>query len=522
MLTERSIINFLVWIGGLILGPYLAASAVQGNFYPIGVLAAACSLVFIFGVLRDRMCLLPLMGTFITGKLNFIPVLHPEPFELFPLALIAYYLIAYLTLQRKKMQIGPLYFFVPILIIGAIILYHEHQFGLHSIGGSREGSRPAIFMLVAVLAYICGVSTGSPSPRFMVWTPFICVVLTFIFAIPYTVTTYLPSTAPYFFVFIDSINGSAYLSNVLDTDEIVRNQAQANVASTLMIFLVAYYPFYTWWRPQRWWMAVAALGCIALVIMGGFRSVLAVFGLALLLATWCHLGWRTLAAIPAIFLGIFLLISAQDSHYIHLPDAAQRTLSFLPGNWDPEVMSTAKSSNHFRAKIIETYMREEAHKSPWFGNGVSFDIADFDLYTYLALTQETDEGYYQSKEFIVSKQFHTGWVSLYDSVGLVGFVTFLFFSGSMIWVTGRMIFRKGVDHRSPLFPMKIWMFTNISASFVGYFTVFGDFRTTFPVYCYYAIVLVHLNRLEKEGYRASAASRAVPFDPTRTEAPIPA
>jgi hypothetical protein len=506
----------------MIIGPYLAVSAVESNFVPFGVLAAMCAVFVVFGYLRDGMCLLPLIGTFIAGKFNFIPILRPAPTELFPLALVIYYLIAYTALQRKKFLTGPLLFFIPITIIALIMIYHEHTFGLRSEGGGREGGREAIFVVAAAIAYLCGVSVNSPSPRFLYWTPLFCVIAAVVSAIPYAVTTYLPGTTPFFYIFTDNINGTAYSADVLNTGTIVRSGAQSVVGAAVMTFLVSYFPVFTWWRPNRWWVALLSLGCIGLVLIGGFRSIFAEFGFTIFVALWCYYSWRALLVVPIFALGIVLITALHSSHAIQLPLAAQRSLAFLPGDWDPEVLDNTKASNDFRTNILKVYMREDAAKSPLLGNGLSYDSADFQRYSYLAMYQEMPDSYYGTEIFVTGKMFHTGWISLYDAEGVIGFATFLVFTLSLVWFSGRMVFQKGVDRHSMLFPLKVWMFCNLLTNLVSFFTVFGDFKFAFPVYCFYAILWVHLGRLERFGYWANVPVRQVPFDPSRTELSVPA
>ncbi len=506
----------------MILGPYLAVSAVEFNFVPFGVLAATCALFVIFGYLKDAICLLPLIGLFVAGKFNFIPVLHPAPTEIFPLLLIIYYLIAYVALQRKKPLTGPLYFFIPITVMALIMLYHEHSFGLRSAGGGSEGGRGGIFVVVAAIAYICGVSVNSPSPRLMFWTPLVCVAAAGASNISYFVTTYLPGTAPYFYIFTDNINQSAYSSEVLDSGVIVREGAQGVFGAEVLTFLIAYFPISTWWRPGRWWIIIAAIFCTALVVVAGFRSNLALFGLTILAGLWCFYGWRTLVALPVVALGIVTLTSLHTSRIIHLPDSAQRSLAFLPGDWDPGVVENTSASNDFRRKIIDVYLREDAAKNPLLGNGVSYDSDIFERYTYLWKYNEMPDGYYETEAFVVSKQFHNGWISLYDAEGAIGFGAFLAFTLSLVWCSGRMIFQRGVDRRSLLFPLKVWLFCNIFPALFGFFTVFGDFKSAFPYFCFFAILLVHIARIEKFGYWATVPVRQVPFDPSRTQPSVPA
>jgi hypothetical protein len=522
LLTERSIINFLIWIGGLIVGPYLAISALSGNFAPALAVASICFLVFIFGFWRDQICFLPLLGLFIAGRLNFLPF-RLATSDLCSMALVVYYIIAYIALQRKIMKTGPMFFFLPIVIVAAIILYHIRGAGLRSMGGGEEGARGALFVLLACVGYLCGVSVNTPSPSFFAKIPLFCLAATMFSAIPYTLSTYFPHISPFLVLVTDNINDTAYSSEVLGGGEgLVRNAGQAGVGAVLMGYLVSVYPMGTWWRPHRWWVAILALGCCELVIMGGFRSSFLNFCVMVFVATWCHYSWRTLILLPPALFGIFLATAVQDSHLVRLPMAAQRTLAFLPGDWDAAVIDSTDSSNDFRQKIQQIYIKEDLRKSPLLGNGFSYSSDEFQKMNYLAKTQDTPDGYYAMKVFVTGKMFHTGWISVYDSVGLVGSAAFVFMSVSLLWVIGPTRFGVITDHRSPLFPLKVWVFANNFSSFIGYFTVFGDFKAAFPALCYSAIIIHHLMRLEKHGYTGTMSLREFHYDPAKIEASVPA
>ena len=171
LLTERSIINFLIWIGGLILGPYLAISALEGNFAPTLVVAAIAFLVFIFGVGRDKICFLPLFGIFISGRFNFLP-LRLAPSDLCSLALVIYYIVAYIALQRKITVPGADVLFLPIVIIASIVLYHQRGSGLRAMGGGEEGARGCpVYFTVLHRLLLRDQSVNTPAPSFFARIP---------------------------------------------------------------------------------------------------------------------------------------------------------------------------------------------------------------------------------------------------------------------------------------------------------------------------------------------------------------
>ncbi len=502
MLTERNIINFLIWGGGLILGPYLALTAMEGNFWPSLCAAIITFLIFCFVVVRDRLFIFPMLGAAVAGKLNFLPVAF-SPSDIGMLVLVFYYVVTYGALQHRVIRTGPFVFFVPMLIITAIVLYHDHSFGLHVFGGNAglQGSRPGIFILLATLTYLCGISLPAPSVSFMAKVPLYCLGVSIASSLPYTITTYLPDTAPYMWILTDNINITAYFNAETSRDEIVRASGEAGVGFTLMAILLAYIPINTWWRPTRWYALVLGLLCVWFVINGGYRSGTVVFGVMILVSAWCHVSWRALVLVPAIILLALALSIGQQNRVIDLPLSAQRGLSFLPGGWDESVVNSASSSNEFRDNIQRVYWDEYLLQSPLLGNGFAFDGNEFEKMAYMAAHHETTNGYYTSKQFITGKLFHIGWISVYDAVGLVGTVAFIALGVSMLWVLGRMTLGPGVDHQSPLFPLKVWMFSNLFITMFGYFTVFGNFNWVFQGWCFQAILVFFLWKLERSPHQ---------------------
>jgi hypothetical protein len=177
---------------------------------------------------------------------------------------------------------------------------------------------------------------------------------------------------------------------------------------------------------------------------------------------------------------------------------AQRTMSFLPGDWDDEALESAKSSDAFRKGIQDVYIKEYLVKSPLLGNGFDINTKEFDNlnnmleHGYPGL----DQDYLQSKVFIEGKIFHVGWVSLYDTVGIIGFLVFIVLGWNEIRVSAHFVFGPKADHQSPLFPLYVWMLCGTVPTMIGFFTVFGDFAVTFMSMCVTGIVLSQLSDIE--------------------------
>jgi len=219
-----------------------------------------------------------------------------------------------------------------------------------------------------------------------------------------------------------------------------------------------------------------------------------------LLSTICYSRWRVILALPLFILVPLCFLFIQSSHIggLTLPTTVQRTMSFIPGDWDVDVKRSAENSNGFREDISRVYIHEYLRKSPLLGNGFTFDPKETEAYEALTHTgSASDHSYYESKAFIVSKNFHVGWISLYDAVGLIGGIAFVALSLNLIGMSGWFIFHRGADMHSSLFPIKVWLFSNFTSSCVNYFITFGSFNSSFIGMMMTSIILVHLSVIER-------------------------
>jgi hypothetical protein len=466
-------------------------------------------------LVKDRISVFPLMSAFFAGNLNFLPF-GLTPVEVLSLMTVLYYLINYVALKRRPIDGGPRYLLFPMLVIIGIVLIHDHQISLKAAGGDggEEGSRPGLLILLAFVAYLCGINIPSPSGAFLRSVPWWCLILACIGNVPYFLTTLFPSLAPYVYYVSGNVNTSAYLESLgggTEAADVERNGAILALSGILQGILVSYFPINTWWRPSRWILIFLSLLCLYGTLSGGYRNGLLSFAMFTFLAAICYCRWRVLIILPALILVPFAIIFIQNEHPngMRLPDSIQRTMSFLPGNWDPDVVISAGSSNDFRADVKRVYINEYLYKSPWIGNGFTFDARENDALDAMSKAPGvSDPEYFKIKMFLVSKNFHVGWISLYDAVGIIGSVAFVVLNLSLIWMAGRFIFQRNVDVGSQLFPVKVGLFCGSTSGLIGYFTTFGSFNQAMIGMCLNAVLLIHVIRVEQ-----ATASKIVPLPP---------
>jgi hypothetical protein len=511
MVTERALINALILVATLIGAPFIISSALEsGDFVPFLVFAGAITLLLAFFVIRDSLCFAPVLCGSMALSLNFLPI-PLDGSHAAGILLILYYFTGYILIRQKPVKLGPPHFFWPMMVILGIMLYHNHTITAQRFGGeagATEGVKPAILLYIIYITYFCAINVRSPSVNFLAKTPLYVVVFTAISTIPFALSTVIPGIAPYLHLITNKVNVQAYtdsVSNAVGGDQgIGRLGALAGLGIPTQAYLLCRFPLATWLRPERWWLFPASLCCLVLCVASGYRNTLFSFMFQAVVILFCQYTWRSMILPLVLGLGLVGLVVASSSNLIpiplnKLPLTAQRSLSFLPGDWDPEAIASAASSNDFRKNIIDIYEKEYLYRSPWIGMGYNVDSKTYNA--LLELEQSplpgTDVIYVQGKAFIEAGAFHTGWISMYNAVGIIGSVAFIALVAAELWTAGVFVFGPKTDRRSSLYPLYVWTFTMITTLIVGFFTVFGEFAQAMTQLLIDGIVLSHLIDLRR-------------------------
>jgi hypothetical protein len=88
--------------------------------------------------------------------------------------------------------------------------------------------------------------------------------------------------------------------------------------------------------------------------------------------------YRQFFYIPVALVALLALVAtfvAGQGQWFKLPLVAQRTLSWLPGDWDPELQSIAGGTDLWRAELRKVAI-ENIKRDPWIGRGFSVDLQD--------------------------------------------------------------------------------------------------------------------------------------------------
>jgi hypothetical protein len=115
--------------------------------------------------------------------------------------------------------------------------------------------------------------------------------------------------------------------------------------------------------------------CITMVLVSGKRmALLAVFLAPLVSAVMYRQTVALLVGLAFAALALGGLVAGQGE-YFRLPLGVQRTLSWLPGNWDPEFQYMEGGRDDFR-EDLRLYASQNIKADPWIGKGFAVDIAE--------------------------------------------------------------------------------------------------------------------------------------------------
>jgi hypothetical protein len=227
-------------------------------------------------------------------------------------------------------------------------------------------------------------------------------------------------------------------------------------------------------------VAILFLVAFFLCLRSGFRGYVFAFVMVAGIAFYLSMGLKSLWLALAMALMVGVMVTGHGN-FFELPPSVQRTLSIIPGNWDPRVLDTTRSSNDFRQQIRDIYLDEYADQSPLIGNGFNYKRSALYAMNYeFGVKAYGMTPYDFHKGFIQRKDFHIGWISLYDSVGVGGGVFFM-----LLFLINVYLLYKSYRFfpRTQVPPILIWVSVMMGSSYISFFVVFGAFQQMLPLMC---------------------------------------
>jgi hypothetical protein len=208
------------------------------------------------------------------------------------------------------------------------------------------------------------------------------------------------------------------------------HQALASPALVILLMMFSY------WAPSKIftmshpWRGFLYILCIPAVLLSGKRA-----------ATLQLLGFPAISALlrrelrfivvfaVSIFVGLSVVIYGQGNIF-SLPLAGQRALSWLPGDWDPELRQLKGGNDDFR-KALREIAWEEIQRDPWISDGFSVDIAQTSQQYHMTVMMGAPDIRDQVMVYAMGKAWHNTWLGYSADFGipLAVIQAFIFLTG---------------------------------------------------------------------------------------------
>jgi len=469
---------FFVTLLGILFAVYAGSLSGKGQ---IGSLVTLLGLALCVGILliaRQRVWMLIPICWALNGQ---IPVL-PLPFgprDIVVLLVFGTFLVLKaLKVIRLKPTYSSLDFCVVLVLLYLVSVYLRNPVGVSALGSDRVGGRPYFNIFIGAVAYWV-LARSILSPLAAKILPLLMLGGSLTTGFLGTLTYYFPSTVPILSQIYTGVTAETYNAGDLrfaTTGETTsRKDFLMHIGGPVALALCSYFRPLTLINPLHIWRFVAFMTSLGLILFSGFRSVLLAVMVWMMISSYFRGG--TIDMIRLFFLGapVLVILVAMQGTVIDLPLSAQRTLSFLPGNWNPIAVSDAKSSTEWRTHMWKTVLTEEKYiKNRWLGDG--FGFTKYELFTMTqAIT--TGDGLAMQENMMIVGAVHSGPISAIRYVGIVGFGLFL----GLLFVTCREAVRLANRAKGTVyFPVTLMVCIPIIWEPINYIFIFGGFDSALP------------------------------------------
>lgn len=425
MQSSRLLLIGSLLILALIGSIFLGNSVAQEDYKTLGIfLSILASLVFIQGFGRNIWLLIPLFMGFAgnTGLLP-IPLSIANISALFAIAVLFIQLT--LGMQQFHFRLNALDFWLFLCLLGMTITYFLNPVGLSSLNSDTIGSRPYFEVGFALAAYL-SLASLTPQLKAVMRIPFYSITIALILTIGGAIAFHIPAVGVFLYLFY-----SGFAPHLGVQSEYGRQMALRLIYLRPLLSPLEYFGLL---RPQAWKIGTiqplitftVLLFTLLFAMLTGHRIEVAAWGVYIIL--FCLIKRNMKLLFVGGFFGLAGLIGIYGFHHVvsPLPLSLQRSMSFLPGEWNKEVVEDAEGSIDWRTEMWEDFLGDNHYlNNPWLGDGFGFSKDQKDL---LDKQKAEGSGALSPKEvqqyYLISGDLHSGPLSAVRFMGWIGLFLF--------------------------------------------------------------------------------------------------
>ena len=493
---------FLVMGVGILFAFYAGNYVADEDYTPIvAVIGGLLVTTIVFGLGSSIYLLIPICWG-LTGQIFILPL----PFDVRELIIIltsGVYISGWISKSNKvKIPFEKIDLWIWINIIYLFITFFRNPVGVAAFGDSaRVGGKPYLDVVLGFMVYLMMASfkvTQKSSKNL----PFIVLSVSLFNAVAGAIGLFFPN--------IGIILGRVYsgFSGGMETDfseTLVAGETRfgflTGFGEVLVLYIISRISPSELIKPGNLKKLIGYIAGFIMIFLSGFRNAFVLTVLESFLSTIFR--EKVVGILKISFLLLVIVLSGIVFSYtnVKLPLTFQRTLSFLPGNWDSVAVQDAEGSTQWRLEMWKLALSSDKYiHNKILGDGFGYLRSDYereiDIITGKAQLSEVDA---KQEIFLIDGDYHSGPVGSIRFVGVVGLVLFLpllYYMFLMAVKTIKNAIGTGFEFCAFFYCLPIIL------SPVVFIFIFGDFRKDLVSTLFNVGIMKMLHRSMKQSDKA--------------------
>ena len=408
MSFDRSISSAqIVWAVGLLIG--LAVSVIIGSaignqdFIKVTMIVGSgigASVMLLLGT--KYWMLIPF--SLAASRLPTIPV-GGRAVELPELAIVACSVMFLLRLASRKEKLiiwRPASLPILLFIAWVGMVFVMNPVGLAAMGSNVGGARFYLKLALAFAAFLI-LSSRTYTEKDMRWI-FTFIMFGAFFSLIYGIVSYVLAGPT-----IDPTTG------MVQEEFYTWHQELSVPAYTTAFLIFARFTPKEVFSLQRMWLPSLYFICLVMVLLSGKRLALAIMFIPPVIGAVMNRQLIYIFAAIALAVAMLSFIAVGQGQWFNLPLVAQRTVSWLPGDWDPELQGMSGGTDDWRAEL-RYWAAENVKRDPVIGQGFAIDLAE----TVGAILAQQRGGTMdvQVAAYALGRAWHNTWIGYAADFGI--------------------------------------------------------------------------------------------------------
>lgn len=424
-ISANQIVVWCALLLGLLVAVVIGSAVGSSDMRMVAGVVASIPVAIIFVKLKTNIWVLIPIGWYLSGRLPWLPL----PFtvrDLCMMTVIFFFTLFFATRALPwKRKVGLLDYLIYINLAYLATVYVRNPAGFWAMQTSVVGGRPYFEIGLAFGAFMI-LSRVQLSDFIAKIFPLFFVIPAWCVAILDVVARLVPQTAYPLAMAYSGVGAGGVTSAIQQEAKLgeTRMTGLQFAGSSSVLALCAKFNPITLISPLHPWRSLLFGVAIMAIFLSGFRSVILFAMVAFLLSTLLRGNVTDLwVAGAGMLLGLVALISVQGS-LVQLPLTVQRTLSWLPGDWNQEAVADAEGSTQWRVEMWGwAWNDDRILRDRTWGQGFGLSIEDMNLIASSLMSGQgggTLLGGSDRENFMITGSFHSGPLSTIKYIGVVG------------------------------------------------------------------------------------------------------